>query len=66
MTESPASYTHVGLPTYNTLMLEVMMSSKNEYVIIHDLTKLNLLIIFNAWWNSMNAGSKLPIAWNRS
>jgi len=43
-----------------------MISSKNERVFICDLSDLTLQIIFNAWWASMNVGSKCPIAWNNS
>jgi len=50
----------------NTSLLEVMISSKNEPVFIHDLSDLTLQIIFDAWWASMNTGSKRPIAWNNS
>jgi hypothetical protein len=50
----------------NTSLLEVMISSKNERVFIRDLSDLTLPIIFDAWWASMNEGSKRPIAWNNS
>jgi len=50
----------------NTLLLEVMISSKNERVCIVDLSDLTLQIIFDAWWASMNVGSKRPIAWKNS
>jgi hypothetical protein len=50
----------------NTSLLEVMISSKNERVFIRDLCDLTLQIIFDAWWASMNEGSKRPIAWNAS
>jgi len=50
----------------NTSLLEVMISSKNERVFIHDLSDLTMQIIFNAWWASMNVGSKWPIAWKNS
>jgi hypothetical protein len=40
----------------NTSLLEVMITSKNEHVFIHDLSDLSLQIIFNAWWASMNDG----------
>jgi hypothetical protein len=43
-----------------------MISSKNERVFILDLSNLTLQIIFDAWWASMNVGSKRPIAWNNS
>jgi len=47
--------------SYNTSLLEVMISCKNERVLIRDLRGLMLQIIFDAWWASMNNGSKLPI-----
>jgi len=50
----------------NTSLLEVMISSKNERVCIRDLSDLTLQIIFDAWWASMNVGSKRPIALNNS
>jgi len=40
-----------------------MISSKNERVFIRDLSDLTLKIIFDAWWASMNVGSRRPIAW---
>jgi len=39
-----------------------MISSKNERVFVRDLSDLTLQIIFDAWWASMNLGSKRPIA----
>jgi hypothetical protein len=50
----------------NTSLLEVMISSKNERVFIRDLSDLILQIILDAWWASMNVGSKRPIGWNNS
>jgi len=47
----------------NTLLLEVMISSKNEHVFIRDLNDLTLQIIFDAWWASMNVSSMRSIAW---
>jgi hypothetical protein len=43
-----------------------MISSKNECVFIRDLSDLKLQNISDAWWASMNEGSKRPIAWNNS
>jgi hypothetical protein len=50
----------------NTLLLDVMISSKIEQVFVCDLTELTLQIIFDAWWASMNVGLKHPIAWSNS
>jgi len=50
----------------NTLLLEGMISSKNECVFIGDLSDLTLHMIFDAWWASMNVDSRRPIAWNNS
>jgi len=50
----------------NTLLLEVMISSKNERLFIRDLSDLTLQIIFNVWSASMNVGSKRPIAGKNS
>jgi len=70
--------TRVGLPSYqiltlkldskslNTSLLEVMICSNNEGVFICDLSDLNLQIIFDAWWGSMNVGSKCLIACDNS
>jgi hypothetical protein len=52
--------------SFNTSLLEVMISSKNKRVFIRDLSDLTLQIIFDTWWASMNVGSKWPIAWNDS
>jgi len=41
-----------------------MIPSKNDGVFIRDLNDLTLLIKFDAWWVSMNVGSKHPITWN--
>jgi hypothetical protein len=43
-----------------------MRSSKNEHVFIRDLSNLTLQIVFDAWWASMNVGSKGRIVWNNS
>jgi hypothetical protein len=43
-----------------------MISSKNKSVIIRDLSDPTLQVIFDAWWDSMNAGPKRPIAGNNS
>jgi len=50
----------------NTSFQLVMISSKNELLIIRDLSDVTLPIIFDAGWASMNVGSKHPIAWNNS
>jgi hypothetical protein len=50
----------------NTSLLEVIHSSKNECIFIHDLSDLTLQIIFDAWWPSINVDSKRPIAWKNS
>jgi len=50
----------------NTSLLEVMIHSNNERVVIRDLSDRTLQIIFDAWWAPMNVGSKLPIAWKNS
>jgi hypothetical protein len=48
----------------NGLLVEVMISSENDSVLISDLSDLTLQIIFDAWWASTNLGSNCPIAWN--
>jgi hypothetical protein len=45
----------------NTPLLKVMICSKNEPFCIRHLSDLPLQIIINAWWASMNVGSKWPI-----
>jgi hypothetical protein len=46
----------------NTSLLKVVITSKNEYVFIRNLTDHTLQIIFEAWWASMNDGVKRPFA----
>jgi hypothetical protein len=43
-----------------------MISGKNQEAFILDLSNLMLQIIFDAWWASINEGSKQFIAWNNS
>jgi hypothetical protein len=43
-----------------------MISSKNECVIIRDVSDLTLQIIIDGWWSSMNVDLKHRIAWNDS
>jgi len=54
------------IQSLNTSLLEVMISAKYNHVFIRDLSDLTLQIIFEAWWASINVGSKRPIAWNAS
>jgi hypothetical protein len=49
-----------------TLLLQIMISTKNEGVFIRDLSDLTLHNIFDSWWASMNISSNRPIAWNNS
>jgi hypothetical protein len=48
----------------HTSLLEVMISLKNERVLIHDLSDLTAQIMLDVWWAPVNYGSKPPIAWN--
>jgi len=50
----------------NTSLLEVTISSQEERVIIGDLGHLTFQLIFDAWWDSMNSGSKRSIASHNS
>jgi len=50
----------------NTSLPEEIVASKNECVFISNLSNLTLQIIVNAWWASMNVGSKRPVAWYNS
>jgi len=50
----------------NSLLLEVMISSKHENDFIGDLSDLTLQIIFDIWWASMNVGVQQTIPWNNS
>jgi hypothetical protein len=52
--------------SWGTSLLQDMISSKNEYVFICDLSDLTLQINVNGWSASMNVRSKRPIAWNNS
>jgi len=45
----------------STLLLEVMISSMNEPVFIRYLPDLTVQIIFDAWWASIDVGSKYLI-----
>jgi len=50
----------------NTSLLEVSICSKNEGIFIRNLRDYTFQIIFDAWWASINVGSKQPIACNNS
>ena len=50
----------------NTSLLKVMICSKNERSCSRNISDLTLHIIYDAWWASMNVGSKRSIAWNAS
>jgi hypothetical protein len=50
----------------NTSLLEVIIPSINARVFIRDLSDLTLHIIIDAWWASINIGSKRPIGWKNS
>jgi len=52
--------------SFNTSLPEVMISSKNECVLIRDLSDLTLQMIFDAWGALQNVDSKRPIAWKNS
>jgi hypothetical protein len=41
----------------NTLLIEVMISLKNELVIILDLSDITVQIVLDAWWATMIGGS---------
>jgi len=56
----------VGFKILKYLITRGFISSQNKCVFIQDLSDLTLQIIFNAWWASMNVGSKRLIAWNNS
>jgi len=50
----------------NTSLLEVLVSSKNECVLICNLSDHTFHFIFDAWWGSINVGSKRPLEWSKS
>jgi hypothetical protein len=50
----------------NTMLLEVMISSKDERIITCDLSDHTLHFIFDAWLASINVCSKWPSPWNNS
>ena len=52
--------------SFHTSLLQFLISSKNEHVFVRDVSDLTLKIIFDAWWASMNVGSKRPIGLNHS
>jgi len=74
----PSAVFRVGLPTFliptamsgskslNTSLLEVIISSRYELGFIRDLSDFTLQIVLDAWWASINLGSKQCIAWNNS
>jgi len=60
-------FTGISVSKYlKTSLLEVMISSKNERVFIHNLSDLTFQIIFDGGRASINVGLKHPIAWNHS
>jgi len=66
---SPSFLIHTAMSdpeSLNPSLLEVIISSHNEYVFIRDLCDLTIQIIFDAWRASMNVDSKWPIAWHNS
>jgi len=50
----------------NTLLVEVIISSKNDRIFICHLSNLTLQIIFNPLWAWMNVRLKWPVTWNNS
>jgi hypothetical protein len=50
----------------NTLLLEIIISSKYESITIRDLNNHTLQILSNPWWASMNVDLRLSIAWDKS
>jgi len=50
----------------NTSLLEVIISSKNEHVFMHDLSDHSFQIIVDIWGVSMTLGLKWPVVWNIS
>jgi len=54
------------LKSFNTSLLDVMISFKNELIFFRDLIDLTSQIIFDAWWASINVDWTWPIAWNNS
>ena len=52
--------------SFNTSWLEVILSSKNEPVLMRDLCDLTIHSMFDTLWASMKLDSKQSIAWNNS
>jgi len=52
--------------TVNSSILEVMICSKNDCVLVQDWSDLTCHMIFVAWWSSINVGTKRTIPWNNS
>jgi len=52
--------------SWYTMLVEIMISSKNQRVSIQDLSNLTLQIILDAYWVSLNGGTKSPIVRNIS
>jgi len=55
-----------GSKSLNTSLFGVIISSNIERVFNRDLSDHTLEIMFDAWWASMNVGSKCLIAWDDS
>jgi len=50
----------------NSTFLEVIISSKAKRVFIRYVSHCTLQFNFDAWWVSINVGSKCPVSWNNS
>jgi hypothetical protein len=50
----------------NSSLLDIIIPSKKNHIFIRNLCDVTLKIIFNAWWRSMNVGSRCPISSNYS
>jgi len=52
--------------SFNALLWEVIISSRNEYVFGRDLSNFGFPITFETWWASVNVEWRCLIAWNNS
>jgi hypothetical protein len=50
--------------SFNTSLIEVMISHKTECIFIHELSDHPFQIIFDDLWASTNIGMRHSIAWN--
>jgi len=66
ITQLSNAHSHVEFNILQYLIAQGYDVFENEFVFVHDLSDLTLQIVFDAWWASMNVGSRRAMAWNNS